>query len=216
MSYYQAQAGWTDVIFGGAAGLFGGGGGPSHFVGRTIQLEVMRNQISQAWPTARTEYTVEQAVSVTRAVSDALSELSRQISKLVGRDLSLAGMHGLATHEMQSYAQTVGPCISNAKKAGSKIAHCPTLRAATIKALSNIVSHYETLAKKEHELDTSILQRVEEAFAFVGEWIVAIANNLPVPKMPDFGGIADLVKWLTLAGVGGGLIYFIWQQEKKR
>jgi hypothetical protein len=90
------------------------------------------------------------------------------------------------------------------------------LRAATLKALSDIVSHYETLATKEHDLDTSILQRIEDAFAFVGKWIVAIAQNLPVPKLPDFGGIADLVKWLTLAGVGGGLIYFIWQQEKRR
>lgn len=217
---YHAQDGFLDVIFGPIGGAITGAvgskiTGPEFYVGKTIELEVMVGQIKQFWPTSKVDYPVDGAIEITRSVTDALSDLNKQISKLVGRDLSLAGMHGLATHEASAYRAAVGQCISSAKSAGSPIARCPNLRSATITALSNIVGHYETLAKKEHELDSSILARTQENLQHIRQVMEAIWNNLPVPRSP-FAGLGELVKWLTLAGVGGALVYFIWQQEKRR
>ena len=184
-------------------------GNDSFFVGKVIQLSVLRNNLSAQWPASKTQYPVEAAVKITRSVSDALSGLNGQIHKLTERDPRLIVLYNLTRIEMQQYAQKVGSCISDAKRSGSSTAVCPGLRSATLTAFGNIIKHYDTIGTAANELDTDLMFRLEESFVYVGKMVKMVIDGVKdnFPDVPSLGSLAELVKW---GSIGGGLFILYW------
>lgn len=185
-------------------------GNSSFFVGKVIKLSVLRNNLAAQWPKSKTAYPLEAAIKITRSVNDALSEFNRQVGVLFARNpFAIGNLFNLAPAEMRQYSAKLGTCISSAKRAGSPVAVCPNLRAATLTAFTNIIAHYDTLGTAAHELDTDIMLRIEEMFAFVGELVVMVGRGIKdnFPDVPGLGGLAELVKW---GSIGGGLFILYW------
>ena len=215
---YMAPGAWWDLFEATPAGVVSKPqraiakkllGNDSFFVGKVIQLSVLRNNLAAQWPRSRVDYPTEAAIKITRTVSDALSGLNGQIRRLTERDPRLVVLYNLTNIEMQQYAQALGSCISDANRAGAPTARCPNLRSATLTAFDNIIKHYDTIGTAANELDTDLMLRMEEAFAYVGQVITMVGQGIKdnFPKVPDFGSLAEIIKW---GSIGGALIILYW------
>lgn len=189
----------------GVGGILGGDDKP---LTQILPLVIAKEKLQAKWPIFKFVYPVSSAIAITRGVTDSISTFNNMVGKVATQSgfLSVTQLHSEAGQLAHKYAQDVGGCIAQAKKAGNDEATCVTLRAASIDAYEKLIDLYNRLGRIEglnQSLVFSVVNSIKRGIEAVGEAVVEAKKAVE----PFVHGAID---WLKIGALIAGGIIVAW------